>query len=53
MTLEMELSVMKSLILILAFPLSHYMNATKSKRLFYLNIVTYKIEVSSGNYWKH
>lgn len=42
-----------SLVLILAFPLSHYTNAAKSKSLFSLNTVTYKMEVTTDNYWKH
>lgn len=53
MTLETELSVVNSLILTLVFPLSQSMNATKSKSLFSLNTVTYKMEVSTDNYWKH
>lgn len=42
--------MVNSLILILAFPLSPYTNATKSESLFSLNTVTYKIELSIDNY---
>lgn len=50
LTLKTKLSVVNSLILILAFPLSPYTNATKSESLFSLNTVTYKIELSIDNY---
>lgn len=48
--LIIELSVVNSLILILAFPVSDCMSVTKSKSLFNLNIITYQMEVSTHSY---